>query len=277
MSHVRDVDTAEFNQQVIERSSEVPVVVDFWAEWCQPCRTLGPSLERLTNAADGAFELAKVDVDQNQALAAQMGVQGIPTVVAFKDGQEVDRFTGALPEPQVEKWLAGFVPNPLDEFVAVANGLVNEGREEEAAAMYLKVLEADGQHEGAAVALASLKLLDGDTEAALEILEPLPSSVGVDRLRAAARLGTPGAISVEDLEAKLAGDPENETVQVDLARARIAGHQYEQGLDLLLEVITRKGDLMDDARTAVLDVFEVLGADNPLTIEYRRRLANALF
>ena len=105
MSHVKDVDTAGFNQLVIERSHEVPVVVDFWAEWCGPCRTLGPTLERLTDEAAGAFELAKVDVDHNQALAGQMGVQGIPTVVAFKDGQPVSRFTGALPEPQVKEWL----------------------------------------------------------------------------------------------------------------------------------------------------------------------------
>ncbi|NNC40636.1 MAG: thioredoxin, partial [Acidimicrobiia bacterium] len=108
-----DVDTAGFNEHVIQRSHEVPVVVDFWAEWCGPCKTLGPTLERLTNEAGGVFELAKVDVDQNQELAGQMGVQGIPTVVAFKDGQPVSQFTGALPEAKVKEWLAEFMPNPM--------------------------------------------------------------------------------------------------------------------------------------------------------------------
>ena len=121
MSHVIDVDTAGFNEHVIQRSHEVPVVVDFWAEWCGPCKTLGPTLERLTDEAGGVFELAKVDVDQNQELAGQMGVQGIPTVVAFKDGLPVSQFTGALPEAQVKEWLTEFMPNPMDDFVAAAD------------------------------------------------------------------------------------------------------------------------------------------------------------
>ncbi len=275
MSNVRDVDTAGFNEQVIQRSHEVPVVVDFWAEWCGPCRTLGPTLERLTDEAGGAFELAKVDVDQNQALAGQMGVQGIPTVVAFKDGQPVSRFTGALPEPQVKEWLTGFVPNPMDDFVAAADDLVNQGRDDEAATMYRKVLEADPAHEGAAVGLASLLLAGGDPDGALSVLQPLPGTPDVERIRAAVRLG--GGDSAEALAARLAADPDNEELQIELARSLIAGGDYEAGLDRLLDIVAGKGEHADSARAAMLDAFEVLGADDPLTSAYRRRLANALF
>lgn len=277
MPHVRDVDTADFNQQVVQRSHEVPVVVDFWAEWCGPCKTLGPTLERLTEEADGSFELAKIDVDQNQALAGQMGVQGIPTVVAFKDGRPVSQFTGALPEAKVREWLSEILPNPMDDFVAAADELANQGRTAEAEAMYRKVLEADPSHEGAAMAVAGILLAGGDAESALAVLEPFPSSAAVDRVRAAARLGTGAGAPVQELEDGLSADPDNDRLRIDLAKKLAAAGAYERGLGLLLEVIIRKGDLADDARSAMLDVFELLGAENPLTPEYRRRLANALF
>jgi putative thioredoxin len=277
LSHVTDVDTASFNEHVIQRSHEVPVVVDFWAEWCGPCKTLGPTLERLTDEAAGVFELAKVDVDQNQELAGQMGVQGIPTVVAFKDGQPVSQFTGALPEAKVKEWLTELMPNPMDDFVAAADDLHDHGRTEEAAAMYRKVLEADATHEEAAIALASILLDAGDTEAALAILEPVPSSTGVDRFRAVVRLGTEPGSPTTDLEAAVAAAPDDDSARIELARALIAAQDYSGALDHLLEVVSRKGELMDDARTVMLDVFEVLGADSPITQDYRRRLANALF
>ena len=257
MSFVRDVDTAEFNQQVIERSHQVPVVVDFWAEWCGPCKTLGPTLERLTDEAGGACELAKVDVVNTKELAGQMGVQGIPTVVAFKDGQPVDRFTGALPEPQVKEWLTHFVSHPMDDFVATANDLVAHGRMDEAVPMYNKVLEADPMHEGAAVALATILLGEGAIEAAVAVLEPLPSTPEVDRVRAAARLSGQDTGSIDELESKLAEDPSNDGVRLDLARSLVAKQDYAAGLEHLLEVVARRGDSMHDGRTAMLDVFEV--------------------
>jgi len=266
---------SNFEQEI--ESSEGLAIVDFWAEWCGPCKTLGPTLERLTDEAGGVFELAKVDVDQNQELAGQMGVQGIPTVVAFKDGLPVSQFTGALPEAQVKEWLTEFMPNPMDDFVAAADDLYDHGRIEEAAAMYRKILEDDATHEEAAIALASILLEAGDTESALAVLEPVPSSVGVDRVRAAVRLGAEPGTSTGDLEAALTGDPDNEALRIDLARALVGNQDYPGALDQLLEVVSRKGDLMDDARAVMLDVFEVLGADSPITQDYRRRLANALF
>ena len=139
------------------------------------------------------------------------------------------------------------------------------------------MLEADPIHDEAAVALASILMEAGDTEAALAVLEPVPSSVGVDRVRAAARLGGAVDSSVGDLESRLAEDPDNDETRLDLAKALIAGQHYERGLDLLLEVVSRKEDYSDDARATMIDVFELLGPESPITQEYRRRLANALF
>ena len=128
MAHVRDISTEEFPQAVLQRSREVPVVVDFWAAWCGPCKVLGPVLEKLADEADGEFELVKIDVDANQQLAAQFGVQGIPMVMAFRDGSPVDAFTGALPEPQVKAWLERVLPNEHDRAVDAARDAVLEGR-----------------------------------------------------------------------------------------------------------------------------------------------------
>ena len=165
----------------------------------------------------------------------------------------------------------------MDDFVAAADELANQGRTAEAEAMYRKVLEADPSHEGAAVAVAGILLAGGDAESALAVLEPLPSSAAVDRVRAAARLGTGAGAPVQELEDGLSADPDNDRLRIDLAKKLAAAGAYERSLGLLLEVIIRKGDLADDARSAMLDVFELLGPENPLTPEYRRRLANALF
>jgi len=126
-TYVRDVDAAAFQRDVVERSKEVPVVVDFWAAWCGPCKILGPILERLAGEHNGGFELAKVDVDSNQTLAGQFGVQGIPTVVGFRDGRPVSRFTGALPEHNVRQWLGGIIPSEADLLVAMAGDRLDEG------------------------------------------------------------------------------------------------------------------------------------------------------
>ncbi|NNC92301.1 MAG: tetratricopeptide repeat protein, partial [Acidimicrobiia bacterium] len=139
------------------------------------------------------------------------------------------------------------------------------------------VLEADAAHEEAAIALASIMLEAGDTESALAVLEPVPSSAGVDRFRAVVRLATEPGAPTTDLEAAVESAPDNEALRIELARALIAGQDYAGALDHLLEVVSRKGELLDDARTVMLDVFEVLGADSPITQDYRRRLANALF
>jgi putative thioredoxin len=276
-TYVKNVDTKDFPIDVVERSKEVPVVVDFWAAWCGPCKVLGPILEKLAVEFDGAFELAKVDVDSNQALAGQFGVQGIPTVVGFQDGQPVSQFTGALPETNVRQWIQEIVPSQADLLAAAAGDLLAEGNVEAAEQGYRDVLSADPRHGDAATGLASLLIDSGHPEEALALLEPLAPTQEVDRLRAAARVGTIDTDAIPDLEAKLAADPENVSVRIDLGRALGANQQFERSLETLLEAVVQGGETRDEARRALLDVFEVLGFDHDLTVAYRRRLASALF
>jgi putative thioredoxin len=276
-TYVKDVDTAAFQREVVERSKEVPVVVDFWAAWCGPCKVLGPLLEKLADEFEGGFELAKVDVDSNQALAGQFGVQGIPTVVGFRDGQPVSQFTGALPEPNVRQWLGGIVPSEADLLAAAAADLLAEGNLEAAERGYRQVLAEDPRHQEAAVGLASLLIDAGRNQEALELLEPLPHDQAVERLLAAARMGTIDTEAIPELEAKLEADPDNALARIDLGKALAADQQFEPSLEALLEAVLPGGETRDEARKAMLDVFEVLGPEHELTAAYRRRLASALF
>jgi putative thioredoxin len=274
---VKDVDTAGFQREVVERSKEVPVVVDFWAAWCGPCKVLGPLLEKLAGQFEGGFELAKVDVDSNQELAGQFGVQGIPTVVGFKDGVAVSQFTGALPEPSVLQWLREIVPSEADLLVATAGDLLDEGDAAAAERGYREALAIDPGHVEAAVGLASLLIDAGNNDEALALLASLPPTPEVERLQAAARMGTVDISAIPALQAALAADPENDPVRVELGRALAADHQFEASLEVLLEAVARGGETRDDARKAMLDVFEVIGPDHQLTTSYRRSLASALF
>src|SRR5687767_9590720 len=163
MPAVHDVTEAQFADAVVERSKEVPVVVDFWAEWCGPCRQLSPALEKAAQSREGDVELAKVDVDSNQQLAAAFGVQGIPAVKAFKDGKVVAEFTGAIPPPQVEEFFNTLVPSEADRLVA-------ESSDDEDALR--RALASDPRHLGAATALARILLARGDNDEAEQILEP---------------------------------------------------------------------------------------------------------
>ncbi len=277
MSYVRDIDTEAFGPAVLQRSHEVPVVVDFWAEWCAPCRTLGPILEKLAGEYRGQFELVKVDVDANQALARQFGVQGIPLVLAFRNGQPVDRFTGALPEAAVRKWLDGILPTEADRLVDAARDALLDGDEEEADRLLREVLAADPDHHDAGTTLASLLIARGETDEALIVLGRLSPTAEVDRLQAAARVAASQDTDVPALEARLAADPDDEDARVELAQALAARREYEPALDHLLAVVAARGERQDDARQAMLDVFGLLGNEHPLTTGYRRRLANVLF
>jgi putative thioredoxin len=277
MTFVKDVDTAAFQREVVERSKEVPVVVDFWAAWCGPCKVLGPLLEKLAGEFEGGFELAKVDVDTNQELAGQFGVKGIPTVVGFKDGVAVSQFTGALPEPNVVQWLREIVPSEADLLVATAGDLLDEGDTATAERGYREALAIDPNHVEAAVGLATLLIDAEENEEALELLGSLPPTQEVERLQAAARMGTIDISAIPELQAALSADPENDAVRIELGKALAADHQFEASLEVLLEAVARGGETRDEARRALLDVFEVIGPEHELTIVYRRRLASAIF
>jgi putative thioredoxin len=228
-------------------------VVDFWAAWCGPCRALTPALERAAAHRDGKMELVKVDVDANQELAARYGVQGIPAVKAFRNGEVVDEFVGAIPEAAVESFLDQIVPSEADALAA-------EGDEQS----LRRALELDPRHEGAASALGRILLERGEPEAALDVLENVTGDFVADGLTARARLIVSGAAADlpdvgEGLEALASGD------------TRTGLERLESALSIAQD------DTRDLIRRAMVGVFSELGADHPLAREYRRKLAAALY
>jgi putative thioredoxin len=277
MAHVKDIDQQQFGAEVLQRSHEVPVVVDFWATWCAPCRTLGPALETAAAEYAGAFELVKVDVDQNQALSQQFGIQSIPTVVAFKGGKPVSQFMGAIPPDQIRRFIDDLLPTELDRMVDQARDLALAGDEEGASALFSRVLEEVPDHTEAGTGLASLLIARGDTATALIVLGKLPRTSEVERLEAAARVTAASGADIAAIEARLAENPADDAIRIELAQALAANGEHEAALDLLLGVVTDKGNHLDTARQAMVDVFGLLGDEHPLTATYRKALANALF
>jgi putative thioredoxin len=271
---VIEVDERTFQDAVLERSRSVPVVVDFWAPWCGPCRVLGPTLERLAAEAKGAFVLAKINVDENQRLSQVFRVQGIPAVKAFKDGRVVDEFTGALPETQVRAWLKRFVPTPGDDILAAAAAL-EQSNPAEAAARYRVALGSDPDNDAALLALGRLLVKQGDAEG-VATLRQVPSGSPLHG-RAQAWL------TLADFFAEANRVPRgNAIIHEQDGRFRQAATQARQGdnagaVDTLLEIVARDRQFRDDgARKTLLALFEALG-DDPLVSASRRRLANLLF
>jgi putative thioredoxin len=248
-----DATTSTFEQDVIRRSRELPVVVDFWAAWCGPCRALTPALERAADQRQGKVELVKVDVDANQELAARYGVQGIPAVKAFKDGEVADEFVGAIPQAQVERFFDRIVPSEADALAA-------EGDEQS----LRRAVELDPRHVGAATALARLLLARGEAQAALDTLENVTGDFAAEGLAARARLIATGAVN--DLP--------------DLAEGldALAAEDHERGLERLEAALgTAQDATREEVRKVMVGVFSELGADHPLAREYRRKLAAALY
>ncbi len=274
---IQEISSDEFGVAVMQRSQEVPVVVDFWAEWCGPCKTLGPMLERITEEHEGAFELVKIDVDQNQQLAADLAIQSIPTVIAFRNGAPVSRFSGAIPEQALMAWLQEILPGELELQVEEARDLSLQGNLEAAEAIFRQVLEEQSDHPEAGTGLASLRLAAGDPEEALIVLGKLTPTADVERLQAAARMATSRSNDISALEEALAANPDSGEARLDLAKALAGRHEFEPALDHYLHVVRTKGPEMDKARLGMLDIFGVLGDEHPLTLAYRRQLASALF
>jgi putative thioredoxin len=244
-----DVDEADFEPRVVERSRQQPVVVDFWAAWCAPCRQLTPALERAVTARAGKVELAKVDVDANQGLAARFGVQGIPAVKAFRDGRVASEFTGALPPAEVERFFDALVPSEADE-------LATSGDE----TALRRALELDPSHTEARGRLARLLLERGDAAEALEVAREAASDFVADGLAARARLTLAGADELQPaFEAWDQADPETALERLQQALASASDPERR---DLL--------------RRVMVAIFTELGPDSPLASEHRRRLAAAL-
>ena len=245
---VIDVSEAEFQAEVLDRSGEIPVVVDFWAPWCGPCRTLGPALEKAAKARAGKVVLAKIDTDENPDLATAFGIQGIPAVKAFQDGEVVAEFVGVLAPAQVEQFFNGLVPSE-------SQILLEAGDE----ASLRKAVELDPKNVDAAFALAQLLYRGGDAEGALTLVANAPGNFRADGL--AARI-------------ELERDPSPELTD---ALATLDDGDVEDGLDKLVALLASKNGDPERIRRVIVAILDELGVDHPLARETRRKLAAALY
>jgi putative thioredoxin len=249
---ISDVTEQDFQQNVIERSKQVPVVVDFWAEWCGPCRTLGPALEKAVSARNGEIELAKLDTDRNPGIAQEFQIASIPAVKAFKDGKVVAEFIGAIPPARIEEFLNQIVPSEADR-------LVESGDEDS----LRKALEIDPRQAQAAIGLGRVLLGRGDADEAHEVLKAFPHDFIADGLAARAELSSGNGAQADELQAAFsAWDDGQQEESLEKLQSALRSEEDPQRKDLL--------------RRVMVAIFTELGPDHPLAREHRRRLASAL-
>jgi len=288
-----DSDTTRFMADVIEASRDVPVIVDFWATWCGPCKTLTPILEGVVTKARGAVRLVKIDVDKNQELAAQLRIQSIPTVYAFKNGQPVDAFQGALPESQVQHWVdqliaqhgGGVEPSPIEQALAAADEAFDAGDIAGAGAIYAQVLNQDANNAKALAGMTRCYLKGTRLDKARALVDQISDELRADdEIRAVisalelAEAGASAAGKLDDLRARLAENPADLQARFDLAVALYGSGDASAAIDELVEIIRRNREWNEDAaRQQLLKIFEALGFSDPVTVAGRRKLSSVLF
>lgn len=283
---IKDGTDASFMADVIEASRETPVIVDFWATWCGPCRQLGPALERVVTAAKGAVKLVKIDIDKNPSFAGQLRVQSIPAVFAFVDGRPVDGFMGAVPESQLKTFVerlakAGGADDGLEQVLAMARESLELGDLGGAAQAYAQVLQHDPENVKALGGLARVYLAGDEPERAREIVDMAPADAkdpDLDSVRAALALAADAPADVREFQERLAADPNDLEARFELAKALAAHGRLEDSVDNLLAIIEADREWNDQAaRKQLLTVFEAAGQMSDIAKQGRRRLSAILF
>lgn len=281
--HALDVGLADFAQSVLEESKHRPVVVDFWAPWCGPCKSLKPILEKLAAEYGGKFLLAKINSDDNQELAARYGVRGIPSVKAVVDGQVVNEFTGALPEPAVREFIDSLLPSPAEPLRQEAMAAHARGETDATRKLLLQAIRLDPKHEQARLDLVDVLLDAGDFAEAQRLLDEVAEDAKdrgrIERL--AARLSLARAASGDadekTLRARIEADGAELAARLELANLLALKHDYGGALEQLLEIVRRDRAFGDDiGRKTLLQIFSLLGSDSDLVREYRGKLSSLI-